>query len=38
MKIKWKELRFESVEEIHAEIQTVLNTLTEKHFQDAFQK
>jgi hypothetical protein len=30
--------RFDTVEEIQAETQTLLNTLTKKHFQDAFQK
>jgi hypothetical protein len=38
MKIKLKERRFHTVEEIQAEMQTVLNTLIKKHFQDAFQK
>jgi arsenate reductase-like glutaredoxin family protein len=30
--------KFDTVEEIQAEMQTVLNTLTKKDFQDAFQK
>jgi histone-lysine N-methyltransferase SETMAR len=38
MKIKLKMRRFDAVEEIQAETQMVLNTLTKKHFQDAFQK
>jgi hypothetical protein len=38
MKIKLKRRRFDTVEEIQAETQTVLNTLTKKDFQDAFQK
>jgi hypothetical protein len=38
MKIKLKGRRFNSVEETQAETQTVLNTLTKKAFQDAFQK
>ncbi|PNF25394.1 hypothetical protein B7P43_G09783 [Cryptotermes secundus] len=37
-KIKLKGRRFDTVEEIQAETQTVLNTLTKKDFQDAFQK
>jgi hypothetical protein len=37
MKIKLKGRRFDTVEEIQAEMQTVLNTPTKKHFQDAFQ-
>jgi hypothetical protein len=38
MKVKLKGRRFHTVEEIQVETQTVLNTLTKKHFQDAFQK
>jgi hypothetical protein len=38
MKTKLKGRRFDTVEEIQAETQTVLNTLTKKDFQDAFQK
>ncbi|PNF41538.1 hypothetical protein B7P43_G12319 [Cryptotermes secundus] len=38
MKIKLKGRRFDTAEEIQAETQTVLNTLTKKDFQDAFQK
>ncbi|PNF38762.1 hypothetical protein B7P43_G14057, partial [Cryptotermes secundus] len=38
MKIKLKGRRFDTVEEIQAETQTVLNTITKKDFQDAFQK
>ncbi|PNF17611.1 hypothetical protein B7P43_G13712 [Cryptotermes secundus] len=38
MKIKLKGRRFDTVEEIQAETKTVLNTLTKKDFQDAFEK
>jgi hypothetical protein len=38
MKIKLKGLRFDRAEEIQAETQIVLNTVTKKHFQDALQK
>jgi hypothetical protein len=38
MKIKLKGRRFDTVEVIQAEPQTVLNTLTKKDFGDAFQK
>jgi hypothetical protein len=38
MKIMLKGRRSDTVEEIHAETQTVLNILTKKDFQDAFQK
>ncbi|PNF42617.1 hypothetical protein B7P43_G01293 [Cryptotermes secundus] len=38
MKIKLKGRRFDTVEEIQAETHTVLNTLTKKDFQDAFEK
>jgi hypothetical protein len=37
MKIKLKGLRFDTVD-TQAETQQVLNTLTKKHFQEAFQK
>ncbi|PNF29962.1 hypothetical protein B7P43_G07282, partial [Cryptotermes secundus] len=38
MKIKLKGQRVDTVEEIQAETQAVLNTLTKKDFQDVFQK
>jgi hypothetical protein len=38
MKMKLKGRRFDTVEEIQAETQTVRNTPTKKNFQDAFQK
>jgi hypothetical protein len=38
MKIKLKGRKFDTVEKIQAEMQTVLKTLTRKDFQDAFQK
>jgi uncharacterized protein YukE len=38
MKIKLKGRRFYTVEEMQAETQTVLNTLTKKDSQVAFQK
>jgi hypothetical protein len=38
MKIKLKGRRFDTAKEIQADTQTVLDTLTKKHFQDAFQK
>jgi hypothetical protein len=38
MKLKLKGHRFDTIEEIQAESQRVLNTLTEKDFQKAFQK
>jgi hypothetical protein len=38
MKIKLKGRRFDTVEEIQAGTQTVLKTLTQKHFQNAFKK
>jgi hypothetical protein len=38
MEIKLKGWRFDTYEEIQAETQTIFNTLTNKHFQDAFQK
>jgi hypothetical protein len=38
MKLKLKGLRFGTTEEIQAESQRVLDTLTENNFQEAFQK
>jgi hypothetical protein len=38
MKLKPKGRRFDTIEEIQAESQIVLDTLTEKDFQEAFQK
>jgi hypothetical protein len=38
MKLKLKGRRFDTMEEIQAESQTVLDTVTEKDFQEAFQK
>ena len=38
MKWKLKGRRFDTIEDIQAETQKVLDTLTEKNFQDAFQK
>jgi hypothetical protein len=38
MKLKLKGRRFDTIEEIKAESQRVLDTVTEKGFQDAFQK
>jgi len=38
MKLKLKGRRFDTNEEIQAETQKVLDTLTEKDFQEAFQK
>jgi dipeptidase len=38
MNTKLKGRKFDTVEEIQAETQMVLNTLTKKNFQDAFQK
>jgi hypothetical protein len=38
IKIKLKGRRFDNTEEIQAESQRVLDTLTEKDFQEAFQK
>jgi hypothetical protein len=37
-KLKLKGSRFDTIEEIQAESQRVLDTLTEKDFQEAFQK
>jgi hypothetical protein len=36
--LKLKGRRFDIIEEIQAELQRVLDTLTEKYFQEAFQK
>ena len=38
MKFKLKGRQFDTIEDIQAETQKVLDTLTEKNFQDAFQK
>jgi hypothetical protein len=38
MKLKLKGRRFDTIEEIHAESQRLLDSLTEKDFQEAFQK
>jgi hypothetical protein len=38
MKLKLKGCRFGTTEEIQADSQRVLDTLTEKDFQEAFQK
>jgi len=38
MKLKLKGRRFDTIEEIQAEKQKMLDTLTEKDFQEAFQK
>jgi hypothetical protein len=38
MKIKLKGWKFDEVEEIQAEMQKLLNSLTKNHFQSAFQK
>jgi hypothetical protein len=38
MKLKLKGRRFDTIEEIQTESQRVLDTLTEKDFQEAFQK
>jgi hypothetical protein len=38
MKLKLKGRRSDTVEEIHVESQRVLDTLTDKDFQEAFQK
>ena len=38
MKLKLKGRRFDTIEEIQAETPKVFNTLTEKDFQEAFQK
>jgi hypothetical protein len=38
MKLKLKGRRFDTIEEIQAELQRVLDTLTEKGFQEALKK
>jgi hypothetical protein len=38
IKLKLKSLRFDTFEEIQAESQRVLDAVTEKYFQQAFQK
>jgi hypothetical protein len=38
MKLKLKRRRFDTIEEIQVESPRVLDTLTEKDFQEAFQK
>jgi hypothetical protein len=38
MKLKLKGRRFDTIEEIQAESQRMLGTLTEKDFQEVFQK
>jgi hypothetical protein len=38
MKLKLKGRQFDTIEEIQAESQRVLDTVTEKDFQEAFQK
>jgi hypothetical protein len=38
MKLKLKERQFDTIEEIQADSQTVLDTVTEKEFQEVFQK
>jgi hypothetical protein len=38
MKLELKGRRFDTIEKIQAESQTVLDTLTEKDVQEAFQK
>jgi hypothetical protein len=38
LKIKLKGRRFDAIEVIEAELQAMLNTLTEHDFQDAFKK
>jgi hypothetical protein len=38
MKLKLKGHRFDTIEWIQAELQRVLDTVTEKDFQEAFQK
>jgi hypothetical protein len=38
LKIKLKGLHFDTIEVIKAELQPMLNTLTEHDFQDAFRK
>jgi hypothetical protein len=38
IKLKLKRRRFDTIEDIQAELQTVLDTLTGKDFQEEFQK
>jgi hypothetical protein len=38
MKLKLKGRRFDTIEQIQAEWQTVLDSVTERDFQEAFQK
>jgi hypothetical protein len=38
LKIKLRSCNFDTIEVIEAELQAVLNTLTEDDFQDAFRK
>jgi hypothetical protein len=38
MKLKLKGRRFDTIEEIQAESQKALDTVTEKDFEEAFQK
>jgi hypothetical protein len=38
MKLKQKGRRFDTIEEIQAELQNVLDTVTDKDFQESFQK
>jgi hypothetical protein len=38
LEIKSKGRKSDTVEEIQGQMRTVLNTLTKKHFQDAFHK
>jgi hypothetical protein len=38
LKLKLKERRFDTIEEIQSEWQRVLDSVTEKDFQEAFQK
>jgi predicted SprT family Zn-dependent metalloprotease len=38
MKLKLKGCHFDTIEEIQSKSQTVLDTLTEKYFQEAFQR
>jgi hypothetical protein len=38
LKIKLKDCHFDTIEMIEADLQAVLNTLTEHNFQDAFKR
>jgi hypothetical protein len=38
MKLKLKRSRFDTIEKVQTELQGVLDTLTEKDFQEVFQK